>query len=95
VAFQTRTRRKISAPIEKKWWKEKKPLVEWVMVLRGETVDHLKRVMPVKHEDPWDKMEGKAEKSEGAVPKKTETLANVEESTSMTAEEAQEKMDGE
>ena len=65
VAFQTRPRRKISAPIEKKWWKKgKEPLVEWVMVLRGETIDHLKRVMPVKHEDPWKKREGKAEKSE-------------------------------
>jgi hypothetical protein len=32
----------------------KKGLVEWVIVIRGETVDRKSRVMPCKHEDPWN-----------------------------------------
>jgi hypothetical protein len=52
VAFHERPRRKISQ--QKKWWKKgKNERVEWMLVLRGETVDHRSRVTPVKHEDPW------------------------------------------
>jgi hypothetical protein len=54
IAFQERPRRKIS-PEKGKWWKgNKKGLVEWVFVIRGETVDHKTRVLPSKHEDPWN-----------------------------------------
>ncbi len=54
VAFAERPRRKIT-PEAHKWWKMgKKGLVEWVIVIRGETVDRKNRVMPCKHEDPWN-----------------------------------------
>jgi hypothetical protein len=54
VAFQERPRRKIS-PEKGKWYqRSKKGPVEWVIVLKGETVDHKTRVMPNKHEDPWN-----------------------------------------
>jgi hypothetical protein len=54
IAFQERPRRKIS-PKKGKWWQgNKKGLVEWVFVIRGETVDHKTRVLPSKHEDPWN-----------------------------------------
>jgi hypothetical protein len=92
VAFQTRPRRKISATAEKKWWKrEKKPLVEWVMILRGETIDHQKRVAPVKHEDPWKARE--KDVSAETTTEKASTSKQIEK-TPMTMEEAQEKMSG-
>jgi len=54
VGFTERPRRKIT-PETGKWWKMgKKGLVEWVVVIRGETVDRKNRVMPCKHEDPWN-----------------------------------------
>jgi hypothetical protein len=54
VGFTERPRRKIT-PETRKWWKGgKKGLVEWVIVIRGETVDRKNRVMPCKHEDPWN-----------------------------------------
>jgi hypothetical protein len=54
VGFTERPRRKIT-PETGKWWKGgKKGLVEWVIVIRGETVDRKNRVMPCKHEDPWN-----------------------------------------
>jgi hypothetical protein len=54
VGFTERPRRKIT-PETGKWWKMgKKGLVEWVIVIRGETVDRKSRVMPCKHEDPWN-----------------------------------------
>ncbi|KAE9381314.1 hypothetical protein N431DRAFT_392368 [Stipitochalara longipes BDJ] len=55
VAFKERPRRKIS-PENGKWWQmgQKKGLVEWVVVLRGETADRKTRVLPIKHEDPWN-----------------------------------------
>jgi len=53
VALHERPRRKITEG--KKWCgKGKNNRVEWVLVLRGETVDHRSRVTPVKHEDPWN-----------------------------------------
>jgi hypothetical protein len=58
VAFQARPRRQISPSVsgDKKWWKGrgKKQLVEWVLVLKGETVDHKTRTTPIKYEDPWN-----------------------------------------
>jgi len=54
VAFKERPRRKIS-PKKGTWWQRgKKGPVEWVVVIKGETVDHKTRVMPNKHEDPWN-----------------------------------------
>lgn len=91
VAFQTRPRRKISVPVKKKWWKKgEKPLVEWVMVIRGETIDHQRREMPAKHENPWGKTDG--EKAGTNV--KTNTPAKLGKKTLKPAEEEQEKTDG-
>ena len=54
VAFKEQPRRKIS-PEKGRWWqRSQKALVEWVLVIRGETVDHKTRVLPSKHEDPWN-----------------------------------------
>jgi hypothetical protein len=54
VAFKERPRRKIS-PEKGKWWqRSQKPLVEWIVVIKGETVDHKTRTLPSKHEDPWN-----------------------------------------
>jgi hypothetical protein len=54
VAFRERPRRKIS-PEKGKWWqRRKKGLIDWVVVIKGETVDRKTRVMPSKHEDPWN-----------------------------------------
>jgi hypothetical protein len=55
VGFLERPRRKIS-PQKGKWWRvgREKGLVEWVVVIQGETVDHKTRVLPSKHEDPWN-----------------------------------------
>lgn len=95
VALQKRPRRKISAPVEKKWWKRgQEPLVEWVMVLRGETVDHQKRVMPVKHEDPWKGKEGKPDATSAEAVNKKADLSTHKGKASSTAEEAEHKMDG-
>jgi hypothetical protein len=70
VAFKERPRRKITA--EKKWWKRgKKELVEWLVVIRGETVDHKTRVLPSKHEDPW------SPKPKQTLPLRTMTPAPV------------------
>ncbi len=54
VAFKERPRRKISHENGKWWQGGKKGLVEWLVVIRGETVDHKTRVLPCKHEDPWN-----------------------------------------
>jgi hypothetical protein len=55
VAFQQKPRRKISPEFGKRWFsKNKQPLVEWVLVLRGETQDHKSRTTPSKHDDPWN-----------------------------------------
>jgi len=51
VAFQERPRRKVSE--EGRWW-GRKGVVEWLIVIKGETVDHKTRVTPDKHEDPWN-----------------------------------------
>jgi hypothetical protein len=54
VAFKERPRRKIS-PEKGSWYqRSKKGPVEWLIVLKGETVDHKTRVTPNKHEDPWN-----------------------------------------
>lgn len=56
VGLAERPRRKIASE-GGKWWKRgkgKNERVEWVLVLRGETVDHRSRVAPSKHEDPWN-----------------------------------------
>ena len=53
VEFRERPRRKIS-PEKGKWWQwRKKGLMDWVVIIKGETVDRKTRVMPSKHEDPW------------------------------------------
>jgi hypothetical protein len=55
VAFQQKPRRKISPEFRRRWFsKNKQPLVEWVLVLRGETLDHKSRTIPSKHDDPWN-----------------------------------------
>jgi hypothetical protein len=95
VAFQARPRRKISALTGKKWWKRgKKPLLEWVMVLRGETVDRQKRAMPVKHDDPWKGREKKkgVMSAEAANERSRPSIHNGK--ASSTVEGAQQKMDG-
>lgn len=54
VELRERPRRKIS-PEKGKWWQgRKKGLIDWVVVIKGETVDRKTRVMPSKHEDPWN-----------------------------------------
>jgi hypothetical protein len=54
VEFRERPRRKIS-PEKGKWWQwRKKGLMDWVVIIKGETVDRKTRVMPSKHEDPWN-----------------------------------------
>lgn len=97
IAFQERPRRKISPEGKQEWWKRgKKSLVEWVVVLRGETVDHVKRVLPTKHEDPW-----KAKKLEEnrliMGPRPTPEAGNVlrpaVKKPVMTPEEAEQKME--
>jgi hypothetical protein len=93
VAFQTQPRRKINQPIKKKWWnKGKKPMVEWVLVLKGETVDRQKRVMPVKHENPWERKEDKKRTTVAAPAKNGDVLAHVEKRNFMSMEEAESKM---
>ena len=97
IAFNERPRRKISPEGNQKWWKRgKKPLIEWVIVLRGETADHVKRILPSKHEDPW-----KARKAEqkhlSSGPPNLQTgnvLRPVVTKPVMTQEEAEQKMDG-
>lgn len=55
VAFMERPRRSIASPVGRKWYKKNgKESAEWVMVLKGETLDHRCRTMPGKHEDPWN-----------------------------------------
>jgi hypothetical protein len=54
VAFKERPRRKITPEKRGSLQGGKKGLVEWVIVIKGETVDHKARVMPSKHEDPWN-----------------------------------------
>jgi len=57
VGFMERPRRKITLETGKgKWWKKgkKNAVVEWVLVIKGETVDHKSRVEPKKHENPWN-----------------------------------------
>jgi hypothetical protein len=89
VAFQTQPRKKISEPSENKWWKRgKKALIEWVMVLRGETMDYQKRTMPVKLGDPW-----KPKDSSAVVSIVKPDVPAISEKTSMTVEEAREKLD--
>ena len=108
VAFMERPRRKI-APKEGRWWQlgKQKGLVEWVFVIRGETVDRKTRVLPIKHEDPWNP-EPKAPVAIAtpapvvpavAAPAQTRTqvpagtvLRHVENRRVMTAEEAEKKM---
>jgi hypothetical protein len=55
VAFRERPRRKISLEKGNKWWQgRKKGLIDWVVVIKGDTADRKTRVMPSKHEDPWN-----------------------------------------
>jgi len=55
VAFQQKPRRKISPEFGRRWFsKNKQSLVEWVIVLRGETQDHKSRTTPSKHDDAWN-----------------------------------------
>lgn len=75
VALHERPRRKIAA--EKKWWKKKSERVEWVLVLRGETVDHRSRVTPVKHEDPWNPKPKPAPAVASPVPRPQQIICPV------------------
>jgi hypothetical protein len=96
VAFNTRPRRKITESA-KKWWKKgKKPLVEWVLILKGETVDHQKRVTPAKHENPWElkKMDRKWNAPSVGLAKTADVLTHVEKRNFMSMEEAEKKMEG-
>jgi hypothetical protein len=55
VAFQQKPHRQISPKFGRKWFgKNKQLLVEWILVLRGETQDHKSRTTPSKHNDPWN-----------------------------------------
>jgi hypothetical protein len=57
VAFMERPRRNISASPSSgkrgRWFRRNKEAVEWVLVLKGETVDERSRTLPGKHDDPW------------------------------------------
>jgi hypothetical protein len=55
VSFMERPRRNISCSSSGRWrWFARgKEAVEWVLVLKGETLDHRCRTLPAKHEDPW------------------------------------------
>jgi len=53
MAFQQKPRRKISPKSRRRWFnKNKQALVEWVLVLKGETLDHKSRTIPSKHNNP-------------------------------------------
>ena len=57
VGLMERNRRKLApGKGDGKWWKlrgKKERVTEWVLVLRGETSDREKRVVPEKHENAW------------------------------------------
>jgi hypothetical protein len=93
VAFQTQPRRKISDTSERKsWWRAKEPLVEWVMILRGVTIDHQKRTTPVKLGDPWKAKENANNSTVEAIVAEPD-VPTVIEKKSMTIGEAKEKID--
>ncbi len=113
VAFMERPRRYISAssvPQEKKWYRRtsklaKKELVEWVLVLKGETVDRRSRALPSKNEDPWNPRSQAAKKAAPTMPVPSHApvkqqqqqqvgtvLRHVENRRAMSAEEAETKM---
>lgn len=97
VAFEPRARRKISEPAEQKWWKKgKSPLMEWVLILKGETVDHQKRTTPVKHENPWAQKKEVKKRSNSALPasgKTADVLTHVEKRNFISMEEAEKRME--
>ncbi|CZR51169.1 uncharacterized protein PAC_01044 [Phialocephala subalpina] len=71
VGFVERPRRKINhASVQKRrWWRrsnrvDKRDLVEWVLVLKGETVDKQERIMPGKNSNPWEEKKPKQESVE-------------------------------
>lgn len=66
VAFESRPRRKIYGEKTGMWWRKGKGgLLEWVLVLRGETLDQEKRVMVGKNEDSWKARAEKEVTSDG------------------------------
>ena len=98
VAFQPRPRRKIYAPLgSNKWWKKgKKPLVEWMLVLKGQTMDHASRVTPVKHADPWRSLKPvkKSSTKTTSSQDKGDVFVHVEKKAFMSQQEAEQKMKG-
>ncbi|KAF8862769.1 hypothetical protein BDZ45DRAFT_670911 [Acephala macrosclerotiorum] len=69
VGFVERPRRKINhASVQKRsWWRrsnraDKRDLVEWVLVLKGETIDKQERTMPSENINPWEAFKPKEEK---------------------------------
>ncbi|KAH7417501.1 hypothetical protein BKA64DRAFT_636860 [Cadophora sp. MPI-SDFR-AT-0126] len=61
IGLLERNRRKLSpCKGDRKWWslkKEKERVTEWVLVLRGETADTERRIVPEKHENAWKEMD--------------------------------------
>lgn len=103
VAFMERPRRSIATPLGRKWYnKTRKESVEWVMVLKGETLDHRCRAMPGKHEDPWNPRPEPAARLQAQVQPQVQAqaqqqvsavLRHVENRKAMSAEEAKRTMD--
>jgi len=83
VGLMERNRRKL-APCDhdRKWWsiKRNQKVVEWVLVLKGETVDGEKRVLPEKHENAWKAQDEvkKVKLAPPAAPVATQAAAQVQ-----------------
>jgi len=83
----------------------KTELVEWVLVLKGETVDRRSRALPSKHEDPWNPRSQVAKKAVPTMPAPAPApapvqqqqvgtvLRHVENRRALSAEEAERKID--
>lgn len=81
VGLMEKNRRKLAAGKgDAKWWKlrgKKERVTEWVLVLRGETSDREKRVVPEKHENAWKVVDAPV-KAAVALPPPTPAAVQVQ-----------------
>lgn len=82
VGLMERNRRKLSpGKGDAKWWKlrgKKERVTEWVLVLRGETSDREKRVVPEKHENAWKVVDAPVKKVAVVLPPATPAAVQVQ-----------------
>jgi len=82
VGLMERNRRKLApGKGDRKWWKlqgGKERVTEWVLVLRGETKDCEKRVVPEKHENAWKEVDAPAKKVTIVLPPPTPAAVQVQ-----------------